>query len=316
MSIHGLAAWGGCDQQAGDSRAASNRSCALLHLRVLGVRYPPQPHLHKSVVSFASAFGPAAPVLLLVDKRVRLVTVALMSIDSLRKTSRQRTSLFSSDTRVTIAAALTPVIILGAAAAFATSSSQPSPQQNDRDRALAFAATYAVGETGPGGGIIFYVAETPFRCGPALQSACTYLEGAPAGWNGEVPWPTAWDSSRQWKTSNTTTPGTSTVLGSGYANTYTVLVGESYPAAAAVREYETTVGGVSYSDWFLPSRDELLLLHRNRRAAGLGGFAPAPYWSSSTPSVPRPYSKMSNWPGPFLPNSNTVSLRVRPVRAF
>jgi hypothetical protein len=36
-----------------------------------------------------------------------------------------------------------------------------------------------VGNRGPGGGTIFYVATTPFVCGPTLATTCTYLEAAP-----------------------------------------------------------------------------------------------------------------------------------------
>ena len=45
---------------------------------------------------------------------------------------------------------------------------------------FALTVTYAVGNTGPGGGKIFYVAATPFACGPTLAASCTYLEAAPA----------------------------------------------------------------------------------------------------------------------------------------
>ena len=40
-------------------------------------------------------------------------------------------------------------------------------------------AGYVVGDAGPGGGIVFYVADEPFRCGPDFVSNCTFLEAAP-----------------------------------------------------------------------------------------------------------------------------------------
>ena len=39
--------------------------------------------------------------------------------------------------------------------------------------------TYAVGDTGPGGGTVFQVSTTPFACGPNLERTCTYLELGP-----------------------------------------------------------------------------------------------------------------------------------------
>jgi hypothetical protein len=62
--------------------------------------------------------------------------------------------------------------------------------------------TCIVGDTGPGGGKIFYVATTPFACGPTRAATCTYLEAAPNGWN------VSGDPSRSWATdvnSNRTT---------------------------------------------------------------------------------------------------------------
>ena len=40
----------------------------------------------------------------------------------------------------------------------------------------------ALGDTGPGGGIIFYARESGFSCGADFTSTCHYLEVAPAGW--------------------------------------------------------------------------------------------------------------------------------------
>ncbi|MBJ7461737.1 MAG: hypothetical protein JHC90_09115, partial [Ilumatobacteraceae bacterium] len=45
------------------------------------------------------------------------------------------------------------------------------------------ATEYVVGSVGPAGGIVFYVATTPFKCGADLTADCTYLEAAPNSWN-------------------------------------------------------------------------------------------------------------------------------------
>jgi hypothetical protein len=121
------------------------------------------------------------------------------------------------------------------------------------------AVVYTVGQTGPGGGTVFYVATTAFSCGPTLAATCTYLEAAPSGWN-----PVA-DPSLTWATdvnnNRTTTvpaPGAiQTAIGTGYQNSNAIVAqtgneaGSS--AAVAARAYQ----GNSLTDWYLPSRDEL-----------------------------------------------------------
>jgi len=72
--------------------------------------------------------------------------------------------------------------------------------------------------------------------------------------------------------------GTSTAIGSGSANTTRIVAqngaGTTY-AAGRARAYR----GGGYTDWYLPSMDELNKLYLNRDA--IGGLASAPYWSSS-----------------------------------
>src|SRR5690554_3183604 len=50
-------------------------------------------------------------------------------------------------------------------------------------------------------------------------------------------------------------------------------------AAKVCADYSVTVGGVTYGDWYLPSKYELNLLYLQKIA--VGGFASASYWSST-----------------------------------
>ena len=79
--------------------------------------------------------------------------------------------------------------------------------------------------------------------------------------------------------SYTTTGATGTAIGAGLSNTNTIIAiqgatSTSY-AAGLARAY---LGG-GYTDWYLPSKDELNKLYLNRTA--IGGFANFYYWSST-----------------------------------
>ncbi|MEI6727513.1 MAG: DUF1566 domain-containing protein, partial [Actinomycetes bacterium] len=75
------------------------------------------------------------------------------------------------------------------------------------------------------------------------------------------------------------TGATATALGTGSANTALIIAAQgtatSY-AALVARQYD----GGGYTDWYLPSKDELNKLFLNR--AAIGGFLDkGTYWSSS-----------------------------------
>jgi hypothetical protein len=74
-----------------------------------------------------------------------------------------------------------------------------------------------------------------------------------------------------------------TAIGTGAQNTLDILAGcsEGGIAAKLAADYEVTVDGVTYDDWFLPSKDELNELYLNQVA--IGGFDTflASYWSST-----------------------------------
>jgi uncharacterized repeat protein (TIGR02543 family) len=160
--------------------------------------------------------------------------------------------------------------------------------------------TYEIGDTGPAGGIVFYI--NP--------------ESEVDGWRYLEAW-TEDEGSYQWKTSDTSTTGTSTAIGTGYANTYIAMAGTAHPAAERARN--ATHGG--YSDWFLPSMDELNLIYGYEGV--IGGFESSGYWSSSeTTYYSNQYLNHYSAFYKFFPNGllgdsqKSYSKQVRVVRAF
>ena len=74
-----------------------------------------------------------------------------------------------------------------------------------------------------------------------------------------------------------------TAVGTGKQNTDDILAGcsESNIAAKICADYSVTTGGITYDDWFLPSKYELNLMFTNLYLNSIGGFAASWYWSSS-----------------------------------
>ena len=74
-----------------------------------------------------------------------------------------------------------------------------------------------------------------------------------------------------------------------------------------------TLGG--YSDWFLPSKDELNKIYENLHNQGIGGFVNSSYWSSTEhDNVNAACQRFDNGNQPT--NSKSHSFHVRAVRTF
>lgn len=183
-----------------------------------------------------------------------------------------------------------------------------------------------IGDTGPGGGKIFYVNLSGFTCGVFRNSNCKYLEAAPSGWN------TGSDPSRAWAqsspvnyqtaaVSNGTSPETATAVGIGWGQWNTeaiVLQGNSDASLAAAPlagAYAPSPFGTVVDDWFLPSRDELWELVRSAQYLGM---LQATYWSSSEGSASRAgnYAINASWGASPGDNSKSTPRYIRAIRAF
>lgn len=105
--------------------------------------------------------------------------------------------------------------------------------------------------------------------------------------------------------------GAGNPIGKGNQNTIEIMAGCSTPGIAARLCGDLVLNG--YSDWYLPSYDELQKLYLNKVI--IGGFANVEYWSSSEGTAWYSYTiNFSN--GMFLyPNKNNIH-RVRAIRSF
>ena len=204
--------------------------------------------------------------------------------------------------------------------------------------------TCIVGDTGPGGGVVFYVQASggTFSCGATLASICKYLEAAPANWLTG----TTGDPTRTWATD--TDPGLGRgnqealvsgadgiAIGTGYQNSLDIVAQTGNVAATSAAVEARAYQGNSKTDWHLPSRDELNQMCKWQRGVawtsdanvctggilnsgpGASGFSGLLYWVSSE------YTAIGAWFQNFnlgTPSNTTkyttLQIRVRPVRAF
>jgi len=163
---------------------------------------------------------------------------------------------------------------------------------------------YALRDTGPAGGLIFYVKEGGYSDG------WMYLEAYPVDLGSDL------GSVSEWGCYGTSIPGADgTAVGTGEQNTIDIIVGCATAGTAAKR---CTTLAWTYSDWFLPSKDELNLMYENLKVYGVGGFADEYYWSSSQyyPHFAHYAWTQYFYNGDQSSHPKKTRLRVRAVRAF
>jgi hypothetical protein len=180
---------------------------------------------------------------------------------------------------------------------------------------------YAVGDVGPGGGIIFYKETTKKSWGQ-------YLEVAPQGWSGSLIDPKSkWCDIVDLKILE----GSSGLfesniignqLGDGKRNTE-IMTSKCAQGAFIVNQYN----GGGLSDWYLPSKMELNQLCRFARGQGSSprecnsegvlklGFADY-YWSSSEASASKAWDQFFNIGNINLSGKGHPNNSIRPIRSF
>jgi hypothetical protein len=171
--------------------------------------------------------------------------------------------------------------------------------------------TYKVGDTGPGGGIIFFVDRHNEYTG------FTYLEMAPDSTRVLRPWAQSTPTNYQ---STAVTGADKFALGAGSSNTADIVAqGNSNPATCAATYCDSLVSG-GQSDWYLGSLGEMKLanevLHQSRDTSWYSGY----YWTSTQEKQYQPTTHA--WYMQALPIGNlNVSVKgnsfdVRPMRKF
>ena len=170
---------------------------------------------------------------------------------------------------------------------------------------------YEVGDTGPAGGKIFYVATTEQTSSYVDSNGTTQtygwkcLEAAPADISGTFIWGSS-DSSCEGD------KGIGTAVGDGWSNTKKLVT--NFTAAEKCRTYGDNT---DYDDWFLPSIDELALMYTNRNT--IGGFDTSEgrsYWTSSAPDTSSASAIRFDTGNPTSYNRKNIKCKIRPIRAF
>jgi len=159
---------------------------------------------------------------------------------------------------------------------------------------------YHIGDNGPAGGKVFYLSDNTGLHG---------LEAAPADQSSDAAWGCYTDS---W-TSIPSAQGTA--VGTGAANTAAIVAGCSETNTAAKITDAYALNG--YTDWFLPSKDELNALYHKRYI--VGGFTDSYYyWSSSEGSSSVAWIQTFNFVFQNTQGHGNKydTLPVRAVRAF
>jgi len=124
---------------------------------------------------------------------------------------------------------------------------------------------YAIGDEGPAGGFIFY------DSGETING-WRYLEAAPS----------TTEKTATWGGEGSNVAGTQKEVGAGKQNTDIIVIWLSlFGGTGKAAQICNDLVYKGYSDWFLPSLDELDLMYNNLKQIDIGGFLNDNYWSSS-----------------------------------
>jgi hypothetical protein len=160
---------------------------------------------------------------------------------------------------------------------------------------------YALREVGPAGGLIFYINPSP--------TTWKYLEAAPA----------AGEQNYSWCKGGVAGYGVSgasgIAVGTGLNNTSIIIAYYTTPYAWYAAGITKDYNGGGYTDWFLPSRDELGAIYSNLKVSGVGSFNGDYYWSSTEFGSGSSYVQEFAT-GIWYEMMKNYMVYFRPIRAF
>lgn len=154
--------------------------------------------------------------------------------------------------------------------------------------------TYAVGQTGPAGGIVFYLTDTTGLHG---------LEAAPVDQSSGI----QWGCYGRIKGLG----GTSPAIGTGFANTTAIIKTCGTGTAAGIAASYSLKG---VTGWYLPSLGELNQLYK--QSTVVGGFASDIYWSSTGDGSFNAWAQGFDEFGTYGYGPKNNPAHVRAVRSF
>jgi hypothetical protein len=182
-----------------------------------------------------------------------------------------------------------------------------------------FEDSVGVYTAGTGIDITNNVISTTSACGLAIGDTYAggiifFLDGS--GCHGLVAKATDESGTYQWSSTSFNTWAFASGIYGGAQNTKksiarAVFSGSTCPAASVCDNL--TSGG--YTDWYLPSKDELDMMYVNLHMQGLGGFGGSGHWSSTEGDNGNAWNQVFN-PGFQVTNFKDVNAYVRAVRAF
>ena len=168
--------------------------------------------------------------------------------------------------------------------------------------------TYAIGDTGPAGGKIFITPSTAGNSTGSYFEASPFLNNA-FGTDLQIPWATNVNSNQ----STLVSGADATAIGTGAQNTVDIVAQSGNVAATCAAAYASDYTYNGFSDWFLPSKDELTELYTNR--ASIGGYTNNYYWSSSESNASNAWTVYFPSGSPYA-DFKSNNIYTRPVRSF